>query len=101
MSDAAVRGDNFLTTGDYGKFYRSERKAHSNGSDEAITAFTMALASFPTSPDFLIKRSMAYHKAKLYKEALSDCETAVDSAYKRNSKSTRALAQFRRRCVPG
>ncbi|KXL41607.1 hypothetical protein M433DRAFT_379305 [Acidomyces richmondensis BFW] len=67
--------------------------------DEAIKQYTAALQQFPTSPDYLIQRSTAYHRANKYPEAVADAEQAVLAAHKRAKREAITEAQFRRACA--
>jgi suppressor of G2 allele of SKP1 len=65
---------------------------------EAITQYTAALHAFPTSPDYYIKRSMAYQRSSPpnYEAALSDASVAVIAATKRARRELIVQAQLRR-----
>ena len=65
---------------------------------EAIKQYTAALTQFPTSPDYLIKRSTAYHRSSPadYKSALEDANNAVLNAQKRGKRELIIQGQFRR-----
>lgn len=64
--------------------------------DEAITEFTAALQSSPTSPAYLIQRSVAYQRAGKYEAALADANEAVINAVKRAKREQIVEGQFRR-----
>ncbi|KAK5111362.1 hypothetical protein LTR62_005202 [Meristemomyces frigidus] len=63
---------------------------------EAIIQYTKALARSPTSPLYLIQRSIAYQRAKRYPGALNDANHAVIEARKRAKREHIVEAQFRR-----
>ncbi|KAJ8610124.1 hypothetical protein MRB53_038731 [Persea americana] len=63
---------------------------------EAITSFTKAISVSATSPDYLIKRSTAYQRAKDYSKALEDAESAVVYAQQRAKRELIIQAQMRR-----
>ena len=64
----------------------------------AIKHYTSAISESPTSPDYYIKRSTAYHRSSppVDDEALRDAERATYHAYKRGKKELIATAQMRR-----
>ncbi len=64
----------------------------------AIKHYTSALAEFPTSPDFYIKRSVAYQRSSppQHNLALQDADSAVHYAYKRGKRELIATGQMRR-----
>lgn len=64
--------------------------------DEAISHYTAALRESPTSPDYYIKRGMAYQRAVKYEEALNDSSIAVVAAVKRAKRELILQAQLRR-----
>jgi suppressor of G2 allele of SKP1 len=82
--DAAARGKKALADGRY---------------EEAVAAYTVALKSSPTSPDYLIQRATAYQRAKNYTSALADADNAVLYAQKRAKREAIVDAQFRRGCA--
>lgn len=63
---------------------------------EAIEKFTQAIAATPTSPDYLIQRSIAYQRSKQYTNALQDAEAAVLHAHTRAKRESIVQAQLRR-----
>lgn len=67
--------------------------------DEAIALLTGALKVSPTSPDYLIQRSTAYHRKQQFDLALADAEQAVLAAQKRAKREMIVEAQFRRGCA--
>jgi len=67
--------------------------------NEAIKQYTAALQQSPTSPEYLIQRSTAYHRANQYLEAVADAEQAVLAARKRAKREAIIEAQFRRGCA--
>ena len=79
--DQAARGKKALGAGQY---------------DEAIIEFTAALQTSPTSPDYLIQRSIAYLRAKKYHDALADANHAITNAIKRAKREQIIEGQFRR-----
>ncbi|KTW29813.1 hypothetical protein T552_01018 [Pneumocystis carinii B80] len=70
----------------------TELKDYSN----AIEALTRALKEIPTSIDYHIKRSTAYHCNKQYEEALKDAEAAVYLADLKGKREQKGLGQLRR-----
>lgn len=82
--DQAARGKKALADGNY---------------EEAITQYTAALKSSPTSPDYLIQRSTALQRAKQYAEALIDASNGLLHAQKRAKRELIIEAQFRRGCA--
>ena len=82
--DQAARGKKALDAANY---------------EKAITEFTAALKQSPTSPDYLVKRSTAYQRAKKYTEALADANSAVLNAQKRAKRELIVEGQFRRGCA--
>ncbi|KAG4301176.1 hypothetical protein PCANB_002473 [Pneumocystis canis] len=62
----------------------------------SIELLTDALREIPTSIDYYIKRSTAYHYNKQYKEALKDAEAAVYLSHIKGKREQRGLAQMRR-----
>ena len=64
----------------------------------AIKHYTSAISELPTSPDYYIKRSTAYHRSSppADDEALRDAERATYYAHKRGKKELIATAQMRR-----
>ena len=83
MSASAAAGALALTKRDY---------------PSAITCYTTALQSSPTSPEYLIQRSTAYQRSAppRYDLALRDAEAAVHHAFKRGKREAIATAQMRR-----
>jgi len=79
--DQAARGKKALAEGKY---------------TEAISDFTAALKTSPTSPDYLTQRSIAHQRAKNYPEALADANNAVLNAQKRAKREAIVEGQFRR-----
>jgi suppressor of G2 allele of SKP1 len=71
---------------------------NANNYTEAITQYTAALHSNPESPDYYIKRSMAYQRSSPpdYEAALSDASIAVVAATKRARRELIVQAQLRR-----
>ena len=84
MADQAARGKKALEAKKY---------------DEAIADFTTALKVSPTSPDYLIQRSTAYHRSNDFTAALADANNAVVNAQKRAKRELIVEAQFRRGCA--
>ncbi|KAH7396182.1 hypothetical protein BKA66DRAFT_509258 [Pyrenochaeta sp. MPI-SDFR-AT-0127] len=64
--------------------------------DEAVQAFTDAIAVNPTAVKYYISRSTAYQRSTKYPEALADAELAVVLAHKRGVRELIKDAQFRR-----
>ncbi|PQE23845.1 sgt1 and cs domain containing protein [Rutstroemia sp. NJR-2017a BBW] len=62
----------------------------------AIDYLTKALSQHPTSPAYLIQRSIAYHRIAKYEEALLDAENAVLAGQARGQGDKIATAQLRR-----
>lgn len=81
MADQAARGKKLLAESRY---------------PEAIEQFTAALEASPTSPDYLVQRSIAYQRSKQYSQALKDAEAAVIYAQKRAKRELIVQAQLRR-----
>lgn len=81
--DQAKRGADALSAGNFA---------------QAIKEYTAALNVSPTSPDYLIKRSIAYQRSSPpdYTKALSDSESAVIFAQKRAKRELILQAQLRR-----
>lgn len=81
--DAAKRGADALGAGKYA---------------DAIKEYTAAIKVSPTSPDYHIKRSMAYQRTSPadYSNALSDAENAVIFAQQRAKRELIVQAQLRR-----
>lgn len=67
--------------------------------DKAIVEYTAALKGSPTSPDYLIQRSTAYHRIKDYTSALADANNAVVYAQKRAKRELIVESHFRRGCA--
>ncbi|KAK4983180.1 Cochaperone protein [Elasticomyces elasticus] len=65
---------------------------------EAAKLYTEAIKASPTSPDYHIKRSMAYQRSSPpdYQSALNDAESAVVFAQKRAKRELIVQAQMRR-----
>ena len=78
---------------------RGKKALAANKYEEAITEYTAALKTAPTSPDYLIQRSTAYHRIKDYSSALADANNAVVNARKRAKRESIVEAQFRRGCA--
>jgi suppressor of G2 allele of SKP1 len=78
---------------------RGKKALAANKYDEAITEYTAALKVSPTSPDYLIQRSTAYHRIKDYSSALTDANNAIINAQKRAKRELIVEAQFRRGCA--
>lgn len=78
---------------------RGKKALEAKDYDEAITAYSAALKVSPTSPDYLIQRSTAYHRAKKYADALYDANNAVLNAQARAKRELIVEAQFRRGCA--
>ncbi|MCJ1313008.1 hypothetical protein MMC25_006684 [Agyrium rufum] len=81
--DAAAKGATALTAKDY---------------SGAISHYTTALSQNPQAVDYYIKRSTAYTRIQppQYNEALSDAETALALARKRQKRELIGQAQLRR-----
>ncbi|KAL1304182.1 hypothetical protein AAFC00_000606 [Neodothiora populina] len=81
--DQAKRGADALNNGQYAK---------------AIEEYTAAIKVSPTSPDYHIKRSMAYQRSSPadYTNALADAEDAVRFAQQRAKRELTVQAQLRR-----
>ncbi|TGO49491.1 hypothetical protein BOTNAR_0429g00040 [Botryotinia narcissicola] len=62
----------------------------------AIEYLTKALAESPTSPNYLISRSIAKQRAKNYEASLADADAAVHAAIARSRRELIGTAQFRR-----
>ncbi|TKA29536.1 hypothetical protein B0A50_03549 [Salinomyces thailandicus] len=73
-----------------------KKALESKNYNEAIKQFTLALKHSPTSPDYLINRSVAYLRNQQHAEALEDAENAVVYAQKRAKKELITESQFRR-----
>jgi suppressor of G2 allele of SKP1 len=78
---------------------RGKKALEAKKYDEAITEFTAALKASPTSPDYLIQRSTAYHRTNNFTAALADANNAVINAQKRAKRELIIEAQFRRGCA--
>ncbi|KAF2725134.1 SGS-domain-containing protein [Polychaeton citri CBS 116435] len=79
--DSAARGAKALATGDL---------------ETAISEYTAAIKSSPTSPDYHAKRSQAYQRSGKNEEALKDAEKAVVLAQKRAKRESIIDAQYKR-----
>lgn len=64
--------------------------------DAAVKHYTAALVATPTSPNYYIKRSIAYHRLSKYDLALADADHAVLAAIKRGKRELIAEGQLRR-----
>ena len=78
---------------------RGKKALEAKKYDEAIAEFTAALKTSPTSPDYLIQRSTAYHRTNDFTAALADANNAVVNAQKRAKRELIIEAQFRRGCA--
>ena len=81
--EQAARGASALSSGDFAS---------------AITHYTEALTIKPTAVDYYIKRSTAYTRLSPadHQASLQDAETAVQLAYKRQTRELIAQSQLRR-----
>ncbi|THV46708.1 hypothetical protein BGAL_0366g00150 [Botrytis galanthina] len=62
----------------------------------AIEYLTKAIAESPTSPNYLISRSIANQRAKNYEASLADADAAVHAAIARSRRELIGTAHFRR-----
>ncbi|KAF7885193.1 hypothetical protein EAF00_011011 [Botryotinia globosa] len=62
----------------------------------AIEYLTKAIAESPTSPNYLISRSIANQRAKNHEASLADADAAVHAAIARSRRELIGTAQFRR-----
>lgn len=75
---------------------RGKKAADAQNYTQAITEYTAAIKSSPTSPNYHIERSKAYHKSHDYPHALEDAEKGVVFAQKRAKREFIVEAQLRR-----
>lgn len=77
---------------------RAEAALEQHNFDEAIKEFTTAIANFPRSVDYLLKRSSAYSRSSPpnYDAAMTDVNQAVRLAVDRAKRELIGQAQLRR-----
>ncbi|KAG4305536.1 hypothetical protein PORY_001092 [Pneumocystis oryctolagi] len=75
---------------------QAQIQAEAKNYQRAIELLTEALHEIPTSIDYYIKRSTAYHCSKQYDKALKDAEAAVYLSYVKGRREKKGLAQMRR-----